>query len=61
MANTYAYHKENYHTITIRIPKEKKEVLQALAKKERRSINQLFTIAVEEYYKVDLSNSTDGE
>lgn len=59
MRNTYAYNKENYHTITVRIPKDKKDILQALAKKERRSINQLITIAIEEYYKVDLSSTTE--
>lgn len=52
---TNTYNRENYYKVALRIPKDKKEVLQALAKKERRSINQLIILAIEEHYKIDLS------
>ena len=49
------YLKENYFKPTIRIPKEKKEVINAVALKTGKSINQLFIEAFEDKYKVDLS------
>jgi predicted HicB family RNase H-like nuclease len=59
---TNAYNRENYHKVALRIPKEKKELMMKLAKKEKRSINQLIIIAIENYYKIDLSSTKqDGE
>lgn len=58
---TNTYNKENYYSVTLRLPKSKKELLQELAKKERRSINQLITIAIEKQYGIDLSPSKDSE
>lgn len=49
------YNKENYFKVALRIPKEKKETLQELAKLEKTSINKLIINAVEQFYGVDLS------
>lgn len=49
------YNAENYFKVALRIPKEKKEVLQKLADDENTSINKLIVNAVERFYGVDLS------
>lgn len=48
------YNKEKYYNAKIKIPKEKKEVLDALAKSTGKSINRLFVEAVEKVHSVDL-------
>lgn len=58
---TNAYNRENYYKVALRIPKDKKAILQELAKKERRSINQLIILAIEKQYGIDLSAKSDGE
>jgi predicted HicB family RNase H-like nuclease len=49
------YHAENYFKVALRIPKEKKEVLQKLADDENTSINKLIVNAIEKFYGVNLS------
>ena len=49
------YNRENYFKVALRIPKDKKEVLQQLADEERMSINKLIINAVERFYGVNLS------
>lgn len=49
------YEKENYYKPSIRIPKEKKEVIDAVVLKTGKSMAQLFIEAFEKQYKVDLS------
>lgn len=53
------YLRETYFKPTIRVPKEKKEVIDAVALKTGKSINQLFIEAFEKQYKVDLSIPVD--
>jgi predicted HicB family RNase H-like nuclease len=56
---TNAYNAENYFKVALRIPKEKKEVLQKLADEESTSINKLIVNAVEKFYGVNLSRKGD--
>lgn len=49
------YNKDKYYSVTLRLPKDSKALLQELAKKERRSITKLFMVAVEQQYNVDLT------
>lgn len=49
------FEKENYYKPTIRLPKEKKEVIEAVALKTGKSISLLFTEAFEKQYSVDLT------
>ncbi len=49
------YNQKNYFKVALRIPKDKKEILQELAKLEKTSMNKLIINAVERYYGVDLS------
>ena len=49
------YNKENYFKVALRIPKEKKEMLQELARLEKTSVNKLIINAIEQFYGVDLS------
>ena len=49
------YNAKNYFKVALRIPKEKKEVLQKLADEENTSINKLIINAVEKFYGVKLS------
>ena len=49
------YDKENYYKPTIRIPKEKKAVVDAIALKKGKSVNTLFVEAFEKQYKCDLT------
>lgn len=48
------YNKENYFKVALRIPKEKREMLQDLAKTENMSINKLIINAIEQHYGIDL-------
>lgn len=62
MANTEyinKYNRDNYYTITLRVPKEKKEVIDAIVLKTDKSKNQLFIEAFEKQYKTDLSIPVD--
>lgn len=56
-ANQYKnqYNKDNYYSVKLRIPKEKKELIEALAKSTDKSINRLFIEAVEKQYHIDLT------
>jgi predicted HicB family RNase H-like nuclease len=54
-AKTNTYNAENYFKVALRIPKEKKEILQKLADDENTSINKLIVNAVEKFYGVNLS------
>lgn len=49
------YNQENYFKVALRIPKDKKDVLQNLADSEHISINKLIINAVERFYGVSLS------
>ena len=49
------YNQENYFKVALRIPKDKKDVLQNLADSEHTSINKLIINAVERFYGVSLS------
>ena len=49
------YERENYYKPTIRIPKEKKAVIDAVSLKLGKSISLLFVEAFERQYKVDLT------
>ena len=53
------YNRENYFKVALRIPKEKKEMLQELAKLEKVSVNKLIINAIEQFYGVDLSRKGD--
>lgn len=48
------YNKNNYFTVTLRIPKEKEDMLKELADSEDVSINKLITRAIEKTYGVRL-------
>ena len=55
MAYKSTYEKENYYKPTIRIPKEKKEIIDAIALKTGKSISLLFVEAFEKQYHCDLT------
>ena len=54
-----AYNQENYFKVALRIPKERKPVLQKLADDEKTSINKLIINAIERFYGIDLSRKDD--
>lgn len=49
------YDKENYYSAKIKIPKEKKAVIDALVETTGKSINRIFIEAVEKQHNVDLT------
>lgn len=49
------FEKTNYYKITLRLPSEKKEVMQELVETKHKSINQLIIEAIEKQYHVDLT------
>ena len=49
------FNKNNYFTISLRIPKEKREVLQTLSETKHKSVNRLIIEAIEKQYHVDLT------
>lgn len=59
MANIQQYknefNKNNYFTVSLRIPKEKREVLQMLTETKHKSVNRLIIEAIEKQYNVDLT------
>lgn len=48
------YNKNNYFTVTLRIPKEKESMLKELADTEDISINKLIIKSIEKTYGVSL-------
>ena len=49
------FEKETYFKVTLRMPKEKKAVLQELTETKHKSMNQLIIEAIEKQYNVDLT------
>ena len=49
------YNKDNYFKVALRIPKEKRHVLQELSETRHKSINLLIIEAIEKQYHVDLT------
>lgn len=49
------YLRENYYKPTVRVPKEKKEVIEQVSERTGKSISLLFTEAFEKQYNVDLT------
>lgn len=49
------YNKNNYFKVALRIPKEKREVLQMLTETKHKSVNRLIIEAIEKQYNVDLT------
>ena len=56
-ANKYRrdFEKEKYAVVKVRIPKQKKPVLDELAEATGKSINRIFIDAVEKVHGVDLT------
>ena len=52
------YNKENYFQVALRIPKEKKAMLQELADLENTSINKLIINAIEKTYGISLKKDS---
>lgn len=49
------YNRNNYFKVALRIPKNKKDVLQTLADIEGISVNKLIINAIERQYGINLS------
>lgn len=49
------YEKNNYYKVTLRLPIEKKIVMQELSEIKHKSVNQLIIEAIEKQYHVDLT------
>ena len=49
------YEKETYHHVKLRIPKEKRAIIDALVETTGKSINRIFIEAVEKQHHVDLT------
>lgn len=49
------FDKNSYYKIVLRMPKEKKAVMQELSEIKHKSINQLVIDAIEKQYHVDLT------
>ena len=49
------FEKDSYYKIVLRIPKEKKPVIQMLSETQHKSINYLIINAIEKQYNVDLT------
>ena len=56
------FNKKAYYEVKVRLPKSKKEVMEALTETTGKSINRIFIEAVEKQYGVDLTygNSTEN-
>ena len=48
------FNRENYYSVTLRIPKAYQAQLQELAKSKNKSLNQLFIEAINKAYDIDL-------
>ena len=46
--------KENYDRMELRVPKGSKEIIKALAKQHKKSVNILICEAIEQYYQITL-------
>lgn len=53
------YNAANYFKVALRIPKDKKDILQDLAKKEKISVNKLIINAIEKEYGISLSKDDE--
>lgn len=53
------YNRETYYQIKVRLPKEKKEIMESLSEKTGKSINRIFIEAVEKVYRVNLTLAED--
>lgn len=53
------YNAANYFKVALRIPKEKKDVLQQLAKEHNISVNKLIINAIEKEYGINLSKDDE--
>ena len=49
------FNRENYYEVKVRLPKEKKQVMEELAETTGKSINRIFIEAVEKQHNVDLN------
>ena len=49
------YEKNNYYRVSLRLPIEKKAVMQELSETQHKSVNQLIIEAIEKQYHVDLT------
>ena len=49
------FDKDSYYKISLRIPKEKREVMQMLTETQHKSVNRLIIEAIEKQYHVDLT------
>ena len=49
------FNRENYYEVKVRLPKEKKQVMEELAETTGKSINRIFIEAVEKQHNVDLT------
>lgn len=54
-----AHDKESYYHIRLRVPKEKKAVVDELIETTGKSINRIFIEAVEKVYRVNLTLAED--
>ena len=52
------YNKENYFKVALRIPKEHRDALQALAKEHDISVNKLIIKAIEKQYGISLKKDS---
>ena len=52
------YNKKNYFVVTLRIPKEKEEMLKELADMENTSVNKLIINAMEKTYGISLKKDS---
>lgn len=50
-----SYNAQNYYGIKIRLPKEKRDIIDELTKTTGKSINRIFIEAVEKQHNVDLT------
>lgn len=53
-SHPFVYSERKYHEARVHISREKRDILKELAKREKITISELFIIAVEEKYKVNL-------
>lgn len=55
------YEREHYARLSFKIPKEKKEVLQAAAAARGLSVSAAIVAAVEWYYNIDISSKEKNQ
>lgn len=54
------YNQANYFKVALRIPKDKKSVLEDLANEFNMSVNRVIINAIERHYGVDLTTKSQG-